>query len=259
VGGGVAGMEAARVAAMRGNQVLLYEKGKALGGHLIEASVPGFKKDLGTLLNWYKNQLKNLSVAIKLETVVSADIIAEENPDVVIVATGSKPLIPDLPGIKKDKVFTCIDVLLGRKKVGQTVVVIGGGLVGCETALWLAEKGKEVTLVEILPELMASDPPVPQMNRQMLLDLLALNKVKIMTGARVQEITREGIIVAGETSIQTMIKADNVVLASGLESDDGLYQALRGQVAQLYAVGDCREPRNIMGALWDGYEVGRAV
>jgi 2-enoate reductase len=259
VGGGVAGMEAARAAATRGHKVTLYEKGKSLGGHLIEASVPDFKKDLKRLENWYESQLKKLGVETKLETEASKAVIDKENPDVVIIATGSKPIIPDLPGIKRANVFTCIDLLLGKKKAGKTTVVIGGGLVGCETALWLAQQGKEVTIVEMLPKLMTRDPEVPHMNRAMLLDLLAVNKVNIVTGASVQEITEEGALVFDKDLGRKVIKADSIVLALGLKSNDTLYKTLTGKVANLYALGDCQDPRDIMGAVWDGYEVGRTV
>jgi len=155
-------------------------------------------------------------------------------------------------------VITCVDLLLGKKTAGENVVVIGGGLVGCETALWLVKKGKKVTIVEILPELMAGGLPVPQMNRVMLLDLLAFHKVKICLGAKVQEITDEGVLV-GEDLNSKLLTADTIVLASGLKSDDALYQALTGKVALLFASGDCQQPRNILAAIWDGYEVGQAI
>jgi 2-enoate reductase len=258
IGGGVAGMEAARVAAVRGHKVVLYEKGKALGGHLVEASVPDFKKDLGMLLNWYKNQLEKLGVELKLETEVSAELVAGESPDVVIIATGSKPVIPDISGMDKASVFTCIDLMLGRKKAGKAVVVVGGGLIGCETALWLAKEGKQVTIIEILPELMTGSTPVAPMNRQMLLDLLVLNKVKVLTSARIREITAEGIIVSGG-DIKKTLKADTIVLAAGLKSYDTLVRELTGRFSRVYAIGDCQESRNIMGAIWDGFEVGRTI
>jgi len=258
VGGGVAGMEAARVAAIRGHQVILYDKGKDLGGHLIEASVPDFKKDVGTLLDWYKNELEKLDIEVNTEIEVSPALVAQENPDAIIVATGSSPIIPDIPGINKAGVITCTDLMLGKKKARDKVVVIGGGMIGCETAIWLAEQGKQVTLVEMLSELMAGFLSVPLMNRMMLTDLLALNKVNVLTSVNIREITGEGIIVNTGDSGKT-IKADTVVIATGLKSDDGLYQALKGRFSTVYTVGDCREPRNIMGAIWDSFEVGRTL
>jgi 2-enoate reductase len=259
IGGGVAGMEAARVAASKGHQVVLYEKGKALGGHLIEASVPAFKKDLATLLNWYQTQLKKLGVGLKLGTEASAALVANEKPDAVIVATGSKPCLPDILGIDSPGVATCNDILLERKKAGQNVVVVGGGLVGCETALWLAQKGKQVTIVEMLPELMTGGLPVPRMNRFMLLDLLAFNKVNVLTDACVREITTAGSVIVTVHDSKKTIKADTIVLAVGLQPDNALARELHGRFARLYTIGDCQEARNIMGAIWDGYEVGRTV
>ncbi len=258
-GGGAAGMEAARVAATRGHQVSLYEKGKSLGGHLIEASVPDFKEDLAALLKWYQKQLQDLAVEVKLETEVTESLISRENPDAVIIATGSNPAVPDIPGIRNPNVCTCIDLLLGEKKTGKSAVIIGGGLVGCETALWLAKTGTEVTIIEMLPELISGGIPEPEMNRRMLLDLLSLHKVKSITGAALREVTGEGAIVTSVSGEQQIIKAETVVLALGLKTADELYQTLNGKLAHLYASGDCRSPRNIMEAIWDGYEVGRAI
>jgi len=123
-----------------------------LGGHLIEASVPDFKEDLRRLNNWYKTQLRKLGVEIKPETEVTPDLVERENPDEVFVATGSNSIKPDVPGIERSNVVTAMDLLLGREKAGDSAVVIGGGLIGCETALWLAKQGRKVTIVEMLPE-----------------------------------------------------------------------------------------------------------
>jgi 2-enoate reductase len=259
VGGGVAGMEAARVTSIRGHEVVLYEKDKALGGHLIEASVPEFKAPVKKLLNWYINQLKNLNVKVVLGTEASEATINRESPDVVIIATGSIPMIPDLPGVDNANMVTCIDLILGKIEAGNSVVIIGGGLIGCELALWLAKAGKKVTIVEQLPELMAGGIPVPRMNQEMLEDLLNMKKVDILTGTSVQEITEEGVIVSSEDFNNRLIYADTIVLATGLKSNDELYQKLAGKVANLYVLGDCKGPRNIMGAIWDAYEVGRSV
>lgn len=255
-GGGVSGMEVARVATLRGHEVTLYEKSEKLGGHLIEASVPNFKDDIGRLLNWYNVQLKKLNVKTRLKTEVRPELLRKEKPDVVVVATGSKPIIPKIPGIEKHLVATCIDLLLNKKKVGDAVVVMGGGLVGCETALWLAKQNKKVTIVEMLPEVATG---VFHANRVMLLDMLAQNNVDIITGASIQEVNDDGVIVIDNHFKSSVIKCDTVALALGLKSDKGLYESLRGEVTDIYEIGDCKEPGKIMQAIWDGYNVGRVV
>jgi 2-enoate reductase len=260
IGGGVAGMEAARVAALRGHKVRLYEQKDYLGGHLIEASVPRFKQDLAALLSWYKNELKNSGVDIQLGIKVADAILDVEQPDIVVVATGSLPVIPDIPGIEgNNKVTTCIDLLLGKSKTGEKVAVIGGGLVGCETALWLAQQGKKVTLIEMLPGLMTGSPIVPQMNKTMLLDLLSMYKVDILIDTAAQVITGEGLTVLQDHDRKKFIPADSVVLAAGLKPDNRLYQSLTGKITCLYSAGDCAQPRNILGAIWDGFEIGRSI
>ncbi len=183
IGGGAAGMEAARVVANRGHQVILFERRESLGGHLIEAAVPDFKKDLVRLLDWYQYQLAKLGVEVKPGMEVTEALISRYNPDVVIAATGSVPIIPAIPGVDQPNVITCIDWLLDKKTAGNNVAVIGGGLVGCETALWLAKKGHQVTVLEMLPELMTGSLPVPQMNRMMLMDLLAFKGVSLKNQA----------------------------------------------------------------------------
>jgi 2-enoate reductase len=130
--------------------------------------------------------------------------------------------------------------------------------VGCETALWLAQQDKDVTIVEMLPALMAGGLPVPNMNKWMLLDLLAYNKVKVLTGACAREIKDDSVVIADDDGERTL-PAESVVLAAGLLPENGLYQALSQRLPRVYAPGDGREPRNIMGAVWDGYEVGRLL
>ncbi len=258
IGGGVAGMEAARVAALRGHSVTLYEKSSRLGGHLWEAAVPGFKADLTALLHWYQKQLKTQGVSMNLNTEATEKLVNEEKPDTVVIATGSTPSFPDIPGVESANVVSCIDILQGKKIAGDKMAVIGGGLVGCEIALWLAQNRREVTVIEVLPELMSGGLPVPQMNKTMLLDLLALNRVKIMTATTILEINPQGLRAQNKAN-QISVEVDTIVLAAGLKSNSHLYQTLAGKIPHIYAIGDCREPRNIMGAIWDGYEVGRAI
>lgn len=260
VGGGLSGLEAARVATLRGHKVTLYEKSNILGGHLIEASVPDFKKDLERLLNWYKLELEFLKgdVDIKLGVKVTPDLIEKEKPDVTIIATGSNSIIPDSPGVDKDNVVTDTDLLLGNKKAGETVVIVGGGMIGCETALWLAQQGKKVTIVDILPDLMIASL-VPHANRMMLLDLLKLNKVEVLTNHSLLEVTDEGATLISNAFKKRYVEADTIGLSIGLNSNKELYNSLVGKIPNLYLIGDAREVYNIMSCIWDAYEVARAI
>lgn len=259
VGGGVAGMEAARVAAIRGHRVTLYEKEENLGGMLIAASVPDFKKELKRLLSWYELQLAKAGVKIRLGKDVSPEFLIEKNPEVVFVATGASPVIPEIKGIENTMVITGVNLLLGKRTVGFRPLIVGGGLVGCEIALWLAGQGKRVTIVEMLPELMASGSFVPHQVRLMIMDLLAANNVTLLTNAKVKEIAEDGFVVIHKDYETTKIKADTVVTAVGLKPNNELFRSLSGSFTRIFVLGDCREPNNIMNAIWDAYEVARAV
>lgn len=259
IGGGVAGMEAARVAALRGHHVTLYEKREQLGGHVIAAAVPEFKKDDARLLDWYRTELQELQIEVNLNREVTPETVLEQNPDAVVVATGSTPALPDVPGIEEEKVCPATDLLLGKRQAGNEVVIVGGGLVGCETALWLARQGRRVTIVEVLDDLMRAGIPVPYMNRLMLLEMLRLQGVKWLTGTTLLEVTAEGAVLVDRNFHRTTFPADTIAVAVGFKPEQGLYRALTGKVRELYLIGDSREPRNIMGAIWDAYEVGRNI
>lgn len=259
VGGGPAGLEAARVASIRGHQVVLFEKDDSLGGHLLEASVPDFKKDLAKLLGWYRKELALLNLDIKTGLEVSAEVIRKESPEVTILATGSIPIIPDIPGVESEKVSTATDLFRGKKKAQGKVLVLGGGLIGCETALWLAQQGKKVTIVEILGDLMKGGIPVQHMNRLMLLDLLKFHRVEIFTNTSLLEATEKGARLLDGGSQKRDFPADTIVLAVGLKPDRELYRTLEGQTPNLYAIGDSREGQNIMNSIWDAYEVARMI
>lgn len=260
VGGGIAGLEAARVAAVRKHNVTLCERSNGLGGHLIEASVPEFKKDLRRLLDWYKLELAHLQVDIGLGTEVTSSLIEKERPEVIIIATGSRSLIPNIPGVDMNKVVTDIDLFLGKKKAGGKVVVIGGGLIGCETALWLAQQGKKVTIIEQLSKLMmARRIPVPHMNKIMILDLLQFHKVETLMNCRPTEVTNQGITLIGGDFKTKTVEADTVVISVGLRPERQIYDELIGKVAHLYLIGDAREIGSVMGSVWDAFEVARVI
>lgn len=257
-GGGIAGMEAARVSATRGHAVVLCERSDTLGGHLIEAGVPEDKKDIERLNTWYRRQLQQLGVDLRLHTSVTPALVAAEQPDVVVVATGSQDVLPRLPGVDRPEVATATQVLLGRKPTGARVVVVGGGENGCETALWLARQGREVTVIEMQARPIAV--PVANANRNMLLDLLALNRVPILTKTALREVQEGGVLVAGPDGEHRRIECDSVVLAVGMKADNSLYRSLESSFAgPLYEIGDGQQAHNVMKAVWDAYEVGRSV
>lgn len=257
VGGGIAGMEAARVAALRGHKATLYEKRDRLGGHLIEGSVPPFKHDLELLREYYVILLEELGVKTVLGKEVTPKLVQEMKPDMVIIATGSTPIIPKIPGIEKDKVVSAIDLLLGRKKAGDRVVVAGGGLVGCETAIYLAQKGKRVTIVEMLEEII---PDVFEANKQNLFKMLAENDVSVLTNTNLVRVTDKGAAVINQfRRYEAELPADTIVIAMGLKPERGLVKALEGKVKELYAIGDCEGAGRIMDAVWGAFDATRAI
>ena len=256
VGGGPGGMEAARVAALRGHKVTLWEKGNALGGNLIPASTPDFKQDYRRLINYLSTQIKKLGVATELNKEATLEQIQKTKPEVVFIATGSTPIIPEILGAEKAKVVTAIDVLLGRKKAGESVVVIGGGLVGCETALYLAQKGKKLTIVEILDSV-ARD--MFEANRMHLLKLLADTNVEILTETSVAEIMDDSVVIVNKYGKRSKLEADTVVLAVGLKSNRRLEGALKDKVPKTHVIGDCVEPRKLLNAIWEGFRFARLI
>jgi 2-enoate reductase len=256
LGGGPAGMEAARVAALRGHGTTLWEKEAALGGNLIPASMPGFKEDYRDLLNYLSTQIEKLGVTIELGKEATPELVQQMNPDVIFIATGAAPIIPEIPGVEKGKVNTAVDLLLGKTVAGESVVVLGGGLVGTETALYLAQEGKKVTIVEILDSI-ARNIHTP--NRMHLLKLLADANVRVLTGTRVLEITDEGIIIMDNRDERSAVKADTIALAVGLRSNNRLSEALNDKVSEIYAIGDCVEPRRLINAVWEGFRTARLI
>jgi len=161
--------------------------------------------------------------------------------------------------LEKRETATCIDLLLGSKKAGDSVVVVGGGLIGCETALWLAKQGKKVKIVEALPEILSGTPIVWLGNKMMLTDLLVFHKVEIMTQTSVRQVTDRGVVVLDKNFKSKEITADTVAFALGLKPQDHLIETLKGQAPHVFPIGDCKQARDVMNAIWDGYEVGRWI
>ena len=256
IGGGVSGMEAARVAAFRGHRVYLFEKENYLGGHLREASVPEFKKDLKRLLNWYERQIDHSAgIELHLNSEVTPELISNLDFDLAVLATGSAPLIPEIPGIRGEMVASCCQVLTGKREVGQNVIIVGGGMEGCETAVWLSQKKKAVRIVEILDTIATG---VHQANRQMLLDMIDDSKVEVILNGRVTDVMRGGVNIS-HRGINRLVECDNLVLAAGLSPVRTLSESLRKEGKVFYEIGDCQSPRNIHYAILDGFNVGYLI
>ena len=249
-------MEAARVSALRGHRVYLYESTGALGGHVLEGAVPDFKIDDKRLLEWYRREMKELGIKVSLNAAVSGEDMIEAKPDVLFVATGSQAAVPPITGLNMDdpRVLTTRQALLGEKELGDQVVIIGGGLVGCEMALWFTKNGKKITIVERLPELMTlGDVPYP--NKMMLLELLTHHEIPAITGVSVDSVTDSGVDLGKDGELA----ADSIILATGYRAENSLYQALESRLPQVYLIGDALSPENIKHAVWTAYEVARQI
>lgn len=256
VGGGPGGMEAARVASLRGHKVTLWEKGNALGGNLTAASVPDFKQDYRNLINYLSNQIKRLGVSIELGKEATPELIKKAKPDVLFIATGGEPIIPQIPGIERDGVVTAADLLLGKNEAGGKVIIIGGGLVGCEVALYLAQRGKTVTIIEILDRILHD---VFVINRMHLEKLLSEAGVEVLTESSVLKITDQGVSVGDKYNNKSILKVDTVVIAAGYKSDRRLLDAVNSKVSEVYGIGDCVEPGKVIGAIWKAYRTARLI
>lgn len=256
IGGGVAGCEAARVLAERGHEAVIYEKQDHLGGNLIPGGAPDFKEDDIALAHWYEYELKELNVPVHLNTAADLNTVKAEKPDAVIVATGSVPKVFSLGD--DSKVYTASDVLLGKKEAGDNVVIIGGGLVGCETALWLAQKGKKVTIVEALEKILAINAPLCHANSEMLEALIPYNDIEVLASSQAVKTTDKGLIVKTPEG-EKEIPADSVILCVGYASENNLYKELEKEVADIHLIGDANKVANIMYAIWDAYELANNI
>jgi 2-enoate reductase len=259
-GGGIAGMETARVATIRGHKVSLYEKSGELGGHVIPGSKPDFKLDDRRLLEWYKNQMSELKIDVHMNTEVTKELAESEKPDAIVVATGSYDNCIPVPGIDKPQVKTATDILNNISNAREQVVVIGGGLVGCETALFLAKAKKDVTVVEMLDDiLLSSGNPIPHMNRMMLIDLLKFYQVKVITSSSLLEVKDSSVVIIDKRFRKKELSCNTVVTATGYRKDDALYTELNGEFAEIYVVGDANKADNIMHAIWTANEIGLRI
>ena len=260
IGGGAAGLEAARVAALRGHQVALYEKNEQLGGQLnIVAKAPG-RTDFAEVVRYYTFQMELLNVEIHLGTEVTADMVKAENPDAVVVATGSIPPKPKWPASDKVNVVETREVIEERVQVGNNVLVVDEEyhMQPLEVADFLADKGAKV---EVVTETLFAGSQVDDSTLAAIYERLLNKGVVITPLTKVKEIKGDTVTVFNVfTKAEREIKGvDTVVIASGGEANDTLYRSLKGQVKELHAVGQCLSPRKLRDSIWDGARVGRLL
>ena len=255
IGAGPAGLEAARVSALKGHEVYLYEKENRLGGALNIASVVPGKEKLKWIIEYYTYELLKLGVNIRLNRLANRMEVERLNPDVIIVATGAKPVIPDIPGVKNPNVILAQNVLRGDVSIeNKKVTVIGGGLIGLETAEFLASKGNKVTVIKRYETISKQIEPLYASH---LLSELRRHKVKIMFKVKVREIKPSQVIVENHNGRTISIPSDWVILARGLKSSDAIVQELEGY--NMYSVGDCLQPRRIFNAIFEGFITAQQI
>ncbi len=258
VGGGVAGMEAARTSALRGYKVTLFEKSDHLGGHIVEAGAHSFKTEIAKLNAWYQRELKDLGVKIELEHEPCINCIKKKEADAVILATGTDPSAPPIPGL--DKAITSLDAINHPDRIGSRVVIVGGGLVGCEIALDEVNHGKDVTVVEALDDIMAAGGAgAPYPNRQMIVDLFEDKKVKVLTCTKLTEVTDEGAVVEKQDGTAELLKADTVVSALGFKPTPNLKDEWAELGIPMCEIGDATGAGTILKAIWDAYDAANSI
>ncbi|MEM3550677.1 MAG: FAD-dependent oxidoreductase [Candidatus Bathyarchaeia archaeon] len=255
VGGGPAGLEFALTAASRGHEILLFEKENELGGNLKFAAAPPFKSDMRKYLEWLINAVKrNPNVKVKLSVEATPIMVKKENPDVVIVAVGSQPYIPEVQGIEKDNVFWAGDVLMGKAHVGEKVVIAGAGLVGCETALHLSQQGKKVTLIDILSQdEIAQD--MPPTNRMALFNLLHQYEVEFKTEVYLERVMEDGVLLVDKQWKKLKIPAETIVLALGMKPRSETAEKFTGAAPEVYTIGDCVKPGKLHDAIHQAFNI----
>lgn len=293
VGGGPAGMEAARVLALRGHHVTLYERNDQLGGQLRYANVPPGREEILNIITYLERQISKLKVNIKTGEEADLQMLEEEHPDAIIIATGGKPIMLNLPGINGENVYIASDVLEGKASLRKEVVIIGGGTVGCEVALYVAKQGamrpevacfllkhkvldakdiveytskgnRNITLLEMKKKVGGG---FGLSTRWVILDELKNAGVKEITEVKVKEIINNGGGNVGENrgvvyekdGQEHFIKADTIIVAVGYSPNNELQKQVEGKFLETYFIGDCVKVRTALEAIHEGFQVALKI
>jgi 2,4-dienoyl-CoA reductase-like NADH-dependent reductase (Old Yellow Enzyme family)/thioredoxin reductase len=260
IGGGPAGMEAARIASLRGHAVTLYDRGQELGGQLLLAAAPPGKRRLLWIRDYLATQLEKQGVQVNLGTAVTPEMIDSERPDAVVLATGAIPKEPDYIDTSDERVVSSWDILGGQvEPVAQKVVVIGGNMLGCEVAEFMADQGNLVSVIKMRPGTEMAEDCEPT-NRRGLLDSLQECRVSFLSGFKVAGLTGAGIkLVQRDSGEERTLEAETIVLALGATPERSLVDDLKKAEIEFHPIGDCRQPKNIRQAIYEGALVGRQL
>lgn len=257
VGSGPAGLYAAIAAARSGHQVTVYEKDEHAGGQFYLAAIPPTKGEITDFIVWQLAQCKKLGIDIKYNTEATVDLFKSNNPDSIILATGSVPVFPPIPGLKENaKVTFAKDILDGKVKPGSKCVIIGGGQVGAETAHFLSQMLKNVTVVE-MRDTVASDAPIAI--QWHLTKALKNRDVTLLTGSSVVRIEEDAVVVKDAQGVESAIPADTIVIAAGYRASNPLETTLVAENFKVQVVGDAKQARNVLAATKEGYLAGKSV
>ncbi|BBO72643.1 NADH oxidase [Desulfosarcina widdelii] len=257
IGGGPGGLEAARVAALRGHKVTLYEKENKLGGQINIGSIPPHRKELQKVTDHLVRQVEKLGVEIKLGQEMTLGSIEALDMDLAILATGAVTHKPNIKGCDLEHVVFAFDVLDGKVKVSDKAVIIGGGLVGVETADFLCEKGNDVIIIEMLDTLA---PDSGSANRVYFEDRFVQKKVELLLEAKVLEIDQDGITYLQKGWTRKILGVDTVIIAVGALPNTEIWDCFAGKrEGRIFRIGDCIKPRNAMEAIYEGAKLAREI
>ncbi len=257
-GGGPAGIIAAVTASKRGHNVTLYEKEGQLGGQLFASSVPDFKYEFGDLLKYYIDEINDSNAEVILSGEVTPELIKQKSPDVLIIAIGGETIVPKIPGIRKVDAVSAIDCLKRQIDVkNKKIVIIGGGEVGCETALWLRRKGNDIAIIEILDELMKLEEM--KYHTMIMERMLKEENVNIFTNSEVVEICKNSVKIKDSKGNIAELPFDEIVYSTGLKTNTEKIEELKSLCKEFYIIGDANEPNKIREAVFDGDKVGRLI